>query len=163
AVLSQAGCSGLVAASGQKLGTFTSRAQVHETFGQPITVADRAAGGSIEVYKTHRKICDQTVGEGIIMLDTLTLGLAELYLFPYEVIVSTRRSVLGQRLEVEYDSAGQVVVIRCDGEEVYGTRHTDTTPAARAVTSPAALPESAAQPTTTGTARLPQPPSGTSP
>ncbi len=150
--LGSAGCSAFVAASGTNLSKFTDRTQVHETFGPPILVTETPDGGSVETFTSRRKFHDATKGIGIVMIDTLTLGLAELYLFPHEVVVASWRSVVGQRLDVQYDDVGRVVRIRRDGEPVYGTDHERAKP--HAAPPPPYLPGSATAATTTGTARF---------
>jgi hypothetical protein len=127
--LAQTGCSALVANGGEKLIRFTSRAQVHDAFGPPVAVTAAVGGGTVEEFVTRRKIADQDALIYIAMLDGPTLGLAELYLFPREVFVAARRSVLGQRLRVEFDDAGGVVQIRRDGEMTLDTRRAGETPA----------------------------------
>ena len=50
------------------------------------------------------------------MIDTMTLGLAELALLPRETFIAGRQMILGQDLLVQYDAQGRVVQLSRDGE-----------------------------------------------
>ena len=138
------------------MGTFTDRTQVRETFGPPISVSETAGGGAVETFHSRRKFSEPEKGIGICMADVLTLGLAELYLFPHEVVIASWRSVVGQRLEVEYDREGRVTNVRRDGEPMLLIRQYTPSHLRMEPNAPY-LPGSATKATTTGTARFAQP------
>ena len=115
AALASTGCSGFVAASGTDLSKLNSRSEVRAKFGTPVATGT-SNGEPFELYRTHRKIRDVSKGMGIVMIDTMTLGLAELALLPRETFIAGRQMILGQDLLVQYDAQGRVVQLSRDGE-----------------------------------------------
>lgn len=126
AALGPTGCSGLVAGSGKNLEDIRTRDEAHAAFAHQLSSSygDPDPAGACrhvsDTFRTRRKIAERDKLMSIAMLDGPTLGLAEFYLFPRELFIAGRRSVLGQTIEVEYDPAGRVVGIKRDGVYAFG-------------------------------------------
>ena len=117
------GCSALIFSSGKRLEKLTTRDQVHKAFGEPIL-----QDGSLEVYKTHRKIAEPNKGTYWAMGFCWTFGLGEFIWFPHEAYVAARRTIKGQELRFIYDKAGKVVAAFHDGTPVFGVPRTEASP-----------------------------------
>jgi len=112
--ISSSGCSAYVLSSGSNLSKFKNRDDVQASFGQPADVR-LEDGALVEEYVTRRKIAEFNV-EGILMVDTVTLGLSEFYFLPYAAYLATRRSLVGQHVVFKYDGEGRVTEILWDGD-----------------------------------------------
>jgi len=112
------GCSCLIAFSGTDLERFESREQVVKKFGPPTEITFKD-GLEVDHYHTHRKIYDGTIRTASLGMSTaMTYGLAELYTFPRELFICTRRTIFGQTISFEYDQNGQVTRATLDGLSV---------------------------------------------
>jgi len=113
----------LIAQSGEDLSTLTTKEQVDEHFGTPC--ATGANGGqSFEDFTTRRKISEPLRIDGYSMSLGMTYGIGELYLFPYELYLLGRRTILGGHLRFVYDDKGSVTAVFLDGESLsFGTTH----------------------------------------
>lgn len=125
--LASTGCSGFVAASGTDLSKLTSKSEVRAKLGKPVC-SGSYNDEPFEVYRTHRKLRDTSKGIGIVMLDTMTLGLGELYLLPRESFVAARQMIVGRELLVHYDKQGRVVAIEGDPDPFGYFRRTSLVP-----------------------------------
>ena len=108
------GCAGLIRTNGTNIETFKTRTEVEQAFGSPVS-AGTENGQSYEAYRTRRKISEWRGGEGYFMLDAVTLGLAELYLLPVELVKLTRYSTSGRTLSFTYDEEGNIKRCRYEG------------------------------------------------
>lgn len=115
--LSTIGCSVLVVNSGTNLEKLTTRAQVHDSFGQPIN-SGQIDDEPFEEFITHRKIAEQNMNIYLVMGYAGTFGLGELIWFPQQSYLAIRRSVVGQRLRFTYDEAGMVTHICRDDDYI---------------------------------------------
>jgi hypothetical protein len=109
-----AGCSALVAYTGEDVGKLVNKDQVHASFGTP-TNCGNEAGSEFEEYRTRRKISEPTVAMVCCILDAETLGLFELWQFPGSVCQNTYTTIAGQTLRFEYAENGDVQRILVDG------------------------------------------------
>jgi hypothetical protein len=109
-----AGCSALIAYSGEDVGKLANKTQVHESFGTPTNLGNEG-GREFEEYRTRRKISEPQVASVTFILDAETLGLFELWMFPATILNSTWSTVVGQTLRFEYAENGDVVEVRIDG------------------------------------------------
>jgi hypothetical protein len=108
----------MIACSGKDLNKLETREQVYKKFGDPETTTKKD-GFVVESYRTRQKIRDNSIrtaslGMGIVM----TYGFGEFYLFPRELFILTRRTVLGQTISFAYDDDGDVKYATLDGEKV---------------------------------------------
>jgi hypothetical protein len=110
-----AGCSAMIVCSGQDLSELTTREQVHAVMGEPVA-AGTSDGQCHEDFRSHRKIAEPWQGEGLVMVDYGTLGLAELVMFPAAVLRVGYTSVVGQDVRFQYDAAGKVTACFVNGE-----------------------------------------------
>jgi YD repeat-containing protein len=118
--LTPAGCSMLIADSGQNLSQLATRAEVREAFGPPTATTEPDA----DVYETRRKIAEPSRGVGALGFPWLvSCGAAELVLFPHELYVNARRVAAGQTLRFTYDADGNVESIRLNGTEQASVGH----------------------------------------
>jgi hypothetical protein len=116
--LSSTGCAALIAGSGQDLADLKDRTEVHAVFGPP-AAAGEDDGQPFEEYTTRRKISDpRSIGPGMAMVYGATFGLYDLIGVPYELYLTGRRTVQGQRLRFTFDVDGQVIAVGFDGEQV---------------------------------------------
>lgn len=117
ALLGSTGCSWLVINSGQQLNDLKTREQVQEVFGPPAT-SDVLGDQVYDEFRTHRKIAEPWKNSYLVMGWCYTLGLGEIVWFPHQAFVAARRSILGQKLMVTYDEAGNVQQVSLDGESI---------------------------------------------
>jgi hypothetical protein len=110
-----AGCSAMIAGSGQDLGLLSTREQVHAAMGEPVATGT-SDGRCHEDFRSHRKIAEPWQGEGLVMVDYGTLGLAELIMFPAAILRVGYTTVVGQDVRFQYDAAGKVTACFLDGE-----------------------------------------------
>lgn len=154
AALTQAGCSALVACTGKRLDTLDTREAVHATFGTPSVVVETDDGRFLEEFVTRRKIAETWKVQGYVMIGTGTCALSELVYLPIEAFWLARNTVVGQRMQVEYDQSGRVLVMRRDGDVEFGTRHDSSTPPPSRSNLPDYSPGTSAWATKMGTARF---------
>ena len=109
-----AGCSALIAYSGEDMGKLANKQQVHESFGTPTNLG-KEGGREFEEYHTRRKISEPTVAGVSFILGTGTLGLFELWMFPAAVCQNTWTTVFGQTLRFEYADNGDVQEVLING------------------------------------------------
>lgn len=117
ALLGSTGCSWLVINSGQQLNDLKTREQVQEVFGPPAT-SDVLGDQVYDEFRTRRKIAEPWKNSYLVMGWCYTLGLGEIVWFPHQAFVAARRSILGQKLMVTYDEAGNVQQVSLDGESI---------------------------------------------
>jgi hypothetical protein len=121
------GCSALIARSGEHLGDLTTREQVHERFGEPSASGTfeelpregytcPAIGQPFEEFRTRRKIAEPMRSVSLGMSFVMTFGLGEAIMFPYELSLLGKRTLLGQDIRCVYDSAGTVTHYYLAGE-----------------------------------------------
>ena len=133
------GCAGMIATSGIKLDTFETIDEIHAKFGEPCMTgsAKDAFKESKPVYEnavfyedyhTRQKIADRdwADGDGYAIGLIVTLGTAELLLFPHELFKLTKHEITGQTLRIVYDANGKVVAGQLDGENLYLHPHYHT-------------------------------------
>lgn len=108
ALLPLTGCAAIINASGTDLEKLKTREEVHEKFGPPTTTGVENEH-TYEEFHTRRKISGRMYGEGYIMADVATLGLAELYMFPAELVKLTRDTIAGSTIRIRYDAEGNVL------------------------------------------------------
>lgn len=116
-LLSSIGCSVLLINSGQNLEELKTRSEVSKAFGAPTTTG-QIEGKDFEEFETRRKIAEPWKGIYLAMGYAATLGLGEFVWFPVQLFHTGRRTVLGQHIRFVYDSAGNVIEIRFDGDAV---------------------------------------------
>jgi len=109
-----AGCSALIAYSGEDVGKLANKNQVHESFGKPTNVGN-ADGYEFEEYHTRRKISEPTVAGVSFILGMESFGLFELWMFPASICQNTWTTVVGQDVRFEYASNGEVQGILING------------------------------------------------
>jgi hypothetical protein len=102
-----AGCSALIAQSGQDVSKLANKDQVHESFGTP-TRSGKADGCEFDEYCTHRQISEPRMACACVALDGYTLGLFELVMFPVVVVKNTWTTFAGQTVRFEYSCYGDV-------------------------------------------------------
>lgn len=105
AVVPAFGCSAFVAASGRRLETYGTRAEVRRAFGTP---AVQGEGPAYDEFKTHAKMSEVWKGEGLCIACVVTLGLSEVVALPEQLYYATRDWVGGHRVRFEYDADGKV-------------------------------------------------------
>jgi hypothetical protein len=110
-----AGCSAMIAGSGLDLGLLTTREQVHAAMGEPVATGT-TDGRCHEDFRSHRKIAEPWQGEGLVMVDYGTLGLAEFVLFPAAILRVGYTAVVGEDVRFQYDATGKVTACSLDGE-----------------------------------------------
>jgi len=109
-----AGCSALIAYSGEDVGKLEKKEQVHKSFGTPIKLGI-ADGQEFEEYRTHRKISEPEVAGVNFILGAESLGLLEIWMFPAAILQNTWNTLIGLTLRFEYGSNGDVVDILING------------------------------------------------
>lgn len=109
-----AGCSALIAYSGQDVGKLANKTQVHASFGTPTNLGNEE-GREFEEYRTRRKISEPQVANLIAIADIMTLGLLELWHFPAGICQNTWTTIFGQTLRFEYDDNGNVKEVFING------------------------------------------------
>ena len=109
-----AGCSALIAHIGEDVSTLANKAQVHESFGTPTKLGNEG-GREFEEYYTRRKISEPQLGSVTLVLDVMTLGLFELWMFPNTICQTTWSTLVGQTLRFEYAENGDVLEVLIDG------------------------------------------------
>jgi hypothetical protein len=109
-----AGCSALIAYSGEDIGKLGNKTQVHESFSTPSRIGDEG-GVEFEEYCTRRKISEPQVATVDFILGAETLGLFELWMFPAAVCQNVRTTLVGQTLRFEYAQNGDVKRLLIDG------------------------------------------------
>ena len=113
------GCSHYIACAGTDVIALETQSQVRERLGRPDDSLQGATGWFDE-YHTRRKVSEAgssrvtSMGMGIAM----TFGFVEFLAFPAEVYLLVRRTLGGQSLRFNYDSAGRVTGIFLDGERL---------------------------------------------
>jgi hypothetical protein len=110
-----AGCTAMIVSGGQNLSELTTREQVHAAMGEPVATST-TDGQCHEDFRSHRKIAKPWQGEGLVMVDSATFGLAELVMFPAAVLRVGYTTVVGQDVRFQYDAAGKVTACFLDGE-----------------------------------------------
>jgi YD repeat-containing protein len=113
-LLPSTGCAAITDLSGTHVEKFKTKTEVQQEFGSPVSTGAEN-GQPYEEYHTRRKIAERWSGEGYVMLDTATLGLAELYMFPAALVRLTRNSITGRTVRFTYDEQGNVTDTRSDG------------------------------------------------
>jgi hypothetical protein len=103
-----------MARSGDDLGRFANRDQVHQTFGEPVA-AGVADGFPYEEFHTRRKTAAFLRADLEDAASLATQGLAEIVLCPYEICDNGQRILLGRTVRFQYDSFGQVMNVTSDG------------------------------------------------
>jgi hypothetical protein len=109
-LLASNGCSILIARCGKDVGEITTRDKAREEFGEP-----SATGRSFDEFNTRRKIYDPAEYSGTMMAVGMSLGLADLVLFPYEALELGSGTILGRKLRFDYDEAGRIINVSLDG------------------------------------------------
>lgn len=112
--LLSAGCSALIAYSGQDVKKPTTKDQVREAFGTPDTLGDDD-DRAFEEYRTRRKISEPTVAGVNFILGVESLGALELWNFSVAVVRNTWGTLFGQTLRFEYGSNGEVQRVYING------------------------------------------------
>ena len=107
----------LVISSGKDLGALATREEVLEDFGTPV-VCGEVDGKFYEEFRSHRKISESWRQPYDLFADSVTLGFAEVILFPSEVYIASRRSIMGQTIRFVYDSDGYVKSVQLDGKNL---------------------------------------------
>lgn len=120
-VLSCCGCSVFIARSGFDVGTLSSREQIQEKFGSPVST-ETIDGHFQETYVTRRKLSEDFRSYGMGMGVVMTFGTGELLSFPYELYLLGRRTIFGQKLHALYDPAGRFshIIVENNGDFLYG-------------------------------------------
>src|SRR5262245_1547822 len=90
-----AGCSALIAYSGEDMGKLANKNKVHESFGTPSNLGNEG-GSEFEEYRTRRKISEPTVAGVNFILGVESLGLFELWMFPASICQNTWTTLVGQ-------------------------------------------------------------------
>jgi YD repeat-containing protein len=120
AALVSSGCSSAIAFSGTDVSNISSRSEAHRQFGTPAKVV--TAGGDevedYEIYHTHVKVSEPQRGTEYLLGDLLTTGLAELILFPYEMVMVGHTTFAGEDIRFNYDPNGNVTGIIVNGEAI---------------------------------------------
>jgi len=129
------GCAGFIAGLGTNLNDFETIEQIHAKFGEPdasgSTNGEFKKGQVIhrdamfyEDYAIRRKIADTgwCDGDGYAIEWISSLGTIDLLLVPQQLFIAAKRSIMGQRLRIIYDSHGRVVGCQIDGEDLDYTR-----------------------------------------
>ena len=109
-----AGCSALIAYSGEDVGKLANKEQVHESFGTP-SKSGNSDGHEFEEYHTRRKISEPTVAGVALVVGVGSFGLMELWDFPAIICRCTWTALVGQDLRFEYASNGDVKEILING------------------------------------------------
>jgi hypothetical protein len=112
-----AGCSALIAYSGEDVRKLANKEQVHESFGTPTRYGNEQ-GRDFEEYHTRKKISEDQVAGGSIIADASTFGLLELVLFPYAVCHTAWTTLAGQTLLFEYAENGDVTGVCIHGATI---------------------------------------------
>src|SRR5262245_37497079 len=82
------GCASLVASSETASMNARSREEARQKFGQPIESGTGPTGDSYDVFRVHEKFRDSDREWALLGSSLETFGLAELVLFPWEVMRS---------------------------------------------------------------------------
>ena len=109
-----AGCSSLIAYSGEDMDKLANKEQVHASFGTPCKTGTEH-GRAFEEYHTRRKISEPRVAFAALAVGVWTFGLLELWDFPYALCRYTGTTLFGQDLRFEYGSNGDVKDILING------------------------------------------------
>jgi hypothetical protein len=102
-----AGCSALIAYSGEDMDKLANKEQVQESFGTPAK-SGNLDGQEFDEYHTRRKISEPTVAGVQLILGMQSCGLLELLMFPAAVCHCTWSTLVRQDLRFEYASNGDV-------------------------------------------------------
>src|ERR1043166_6532311 len=113
--LFSAGCSALIAYSGQDVQKLANKDQVHKSFGTPNNSGTDSAAPDFEEFRTHRKSSEPTVAGVSLILAAETLGLLELWMFPAAVLENAWTTVFGQTVRFEYAANGDVQQVLING------------------------------------------------
>jgi hypothetical protein len=112
--LFMAGCASCIARCGCDPGKILTREQVRQTLGEPI-----ASGGTseepYEEFHCHRKIAENLRGTVLWLAAVYTLGLADLYYVPCEVVHFGEKTIAGWNVRIYYDATGKVTKYAIDG------------------------------------------------
>jgi hypothetical protein len=117
-----AGCSALIAYSGEDMDKLGTKEQVHASFGTPCKSGEDH-GLQFEEYYTHRKISEPHVAGVDFIMGVESVGLLELWMFPVTVCGYTWTTLVGQDLRVEYASNGEVRRILINGMSMESRAH----------------------------------------
>ncbi len=111
------GCSAFVASCGKDLTALETKEEVHGALGKPERIGVEK-GASFEEYFSRRKFAIEPLGDkvGSGMMCGLTFGASELVVFPIELYLEGKRTLLGQTIRVTYDAKGQVIERYLDGK-----------------------------------------------
>jgi hypothetical protein len=109
-----AGCSALIAYSGENVGKLANREQVRESLGTPCKSRDDN-GHRFDEYHTRRKIAEPNVAGVNFILGVESLGVLELWMFPSTLCQWTWTTLAGQDLRFEYGTNGEVERVLIDG------------------------------------------------
>jgi hypothetical protein len=108
------GCAAVFTSIGHNPSDITTRDEAHAKYGAPVAIGE-VEGQSFEEFITRRKFVECDKFESLVFADILTLGLSEFILFPRELFIASRLSIVGQRLRFTYDDAGRATEILVDG------------------------------------------------
>jgi hypothetical protein len=115
------GCAGMIARTGIDPTELKTKEEVRARFGEPTVIGslDGTDGAFYEDYFTHRKIAthpDRTSSPGYVMGLFMTLGTLDLFLVPEELLLTAKRTVVGQTLRFTYDKNEKLLKLELDGD-----------------------------------------------
>lgn len=115
------GCAALIAQSGTDLTQLQTREEIHTKLGKP-SCEGIQDGKFFEEYRTRRKIAEDEFSlpvpsYGYSLMGTC--GAIDLVLVPYEILLVSGRTLLGQKIRVTYGKKGKVEDIELNGNSLF--------------------------------------------
>lgn len=112
--LLSSGCAACIARMGTDPGHAHSREEVHEMFGQPAAV-EGADDHLHEDFCYHGKVAENLQAAVLALCSLETLGLMDIYLFPYEIGRAGWNTLWGYDLRFYYNDTGKVTNYTING------------------------------------------------